>query len=249
MEDRVTVHSADATELSLHIAGIGSRSYAFIIDWHIRVLLALAWLVAASLLWSLVGGGTWPQSWFQHTETRPVCISYAVFLPAALLYFLYHPVLEILMSGRTPGKRMAGVRVVANDGHSASAGALLIRNVFRLIDVLPSLYILGLAVALFHPRQLRIGDIAAGTLLVFEERPRAQTLERIATLAANGVLTPATLDVLEDLLVRWSQLERAQRIQLAEHFLQRVGVTVPETTSWSGRERHLLAALKHVAGA
>ena len=48
------------------------------------------------------------------------------------------------MRGRTPGKRMAGVRIVARDGGAPSVGALLVRNVFRLIDSLPLLYGVGL---------------------------------------------------------------------------------------------------------
>ena len=67
-----------------------------------------------------------------------------VVLPALAIYFLYHPVLELAMRGRTPGKRSAGIHVVTRDGSAPSAGALLVRNVFRLIDSLPVAYGVGL---------------------------------------------------------------------------------------------------------
>ena len=70
---------------------------------------------------------------------------YIVVLPSLALYFLYHPILEVLMKGRTPGKRIAGVRLVKRDGGVPGVGALLIRNVFRLIDSLPFAYCIGLA--------------------------------------------------------------------------------------------------------
>src|SRR2546430_15910805 len=64
---------------------------------------------------------------------------------------------------------MAGVRIVARDGGAPSAGALLTRNVFRLVDSLPLCYGVGLITVVLTRDNLRIGDMAAGTLLVFEQ--------------------------------------------------------------------------------
>lgn len=247
MEERITLLSADATELVLQVAGIGSRGYAFIIDWHIRLLFAVAWIVGASWLFSLLDGSAWPAGWFQHLKDGPRWAAYTVFVPPLLLFFLYHPVLEIAMSGRTPGKRMAGVRIVGNDGNSATLGALLIRNVFRLIDVLPGFYIVGLTVALLHPRQLRIGDIAAGTLLVYQERPQEQTLQRLTTRRVESGLTPATFEVLDELLARWPQLEGSQRTRLAEQFLRGAGRELPASDRAARYDRALRARLQQLA--
>ena len=60
-----------------------------------------------------------------------------IFLPTSLIYLLYHPLVELAMRGRTPGKRMAGVRIVNRQGGTPSSLAILIRNGFRLIDCLP----------------------------------------------------------------------------------------------------------------
>ncbi len=147
---------------ALQIAGPGTRSYAFVIDWHIRLLLALAWLAAAWLL-PLMLGQALPSA---RELTRP--FAHLAVLPAAGLYFLYHPVLEVVMRGRTPGKRMAGVRIVTRDGGTPDITALLIRNILRLIDSLPICYLVGLMSCFVTAQSVRLGDLAAGTLLVHE---------------------------------------------------------------------------------
>src|SRR6202008_2402288 len=107
--------------------------------------------------WSFIAPLTPDAKWFVLVVT-----------PAAATYFLYHIGLEIAMHGRTPGKRMAGVHIVARDGGSPSIGALLTRNVFRLVDSLPLFYGVGLIATLVTRDHVRIGDMAAGTLLAYE---------------------------------------------------------------------------------
>ena len=180
MNDRNPELKVDATtgvEVTLPIAGAGGRSYAFIIDWHIRVLLALAWWLVAAAGFS--GGFTSAGS---GAGADSVARFLLITLPPLAIYFLYHPILEIAMRGRTPGKRMAGIRIVTRDGASPGVGALLIRNAFRLIDSLPAFYCLGLGFVISTAQHVRIGDLAAGTLLVYDKAdaraavfPRART--------------------------------------------------------------------------
>jgi len=68
-----------------------------------------------------------------------------------------HHVVELALRGSTPGKRMAGVRIVARDGGAPSVGALLTRNVFRLVDSLPLFYGVGLITVVLTREHLRIG--------------------------------------------------------------------------------------------
>src|SRR5450631_1948148 len=130
-DDRLSVESVTGVDLTLNIAGPGSRSYAFVIDWHVRLLLACAWLLVASFVLKL--------SLNAHSHDALLSL-----LPAAIIYFLYHPILEVIMRGRTPGKRMAGLRIVNRNGGAPSTTALLIRNIFRVIDSLPAMYVVGL---------------------------------------------------------------------------------------------------------
>lgn len=229
MEPQLVVHSVDATELSLPIAGLGSRSYAFIIDWHIRVLAAVLWILVIALFQ--------PLSLFAFLKSGKFA-AWVTLLPAAVFYFLYHPVLETVMRGRTPGKRRAGIRIVNTQGQTPGTGALIMRNVFRLIDALPAFYLIGLGVALLTARGTRIGDLAAGTLLVYEQQRKPQGFD--LRLPGRAGLKIADVELLEDLLDRWRVLDKEARRRLAVSFLRRVGSPVNDaaqrTDAWL-RER------------
>ncbi len=212
MEENLVLHTADGIEVKLPIAGVGSRSFAFIIDWHIRLFLGVAWFAVAMKILAETEIGN-------ASEAMNAIFWFAA-LPALMLYALYHPILEILMRGRTPGKRWAGVRIVSTNGQTPGSGALLIRNLFRLVDSLPALYLIGLGVAMATARQVRIGDLAAGTVLVYEER--AAKLDVQAEFRENSRIGPLDADWLQDLLDRWRALDKAKRRQLAKKFLERI---------------------------
>ncbi len=207
------IDSVTGIDVSLPIAGPGVRSFAFIVDWHIRAVLALGWYVAAGLLyngrWSLRAPLTNDAHWFA-----------AVVLPALAIYFLYQPVAELAMRGRTPGKRSAGIRVVNRQGAPPGVGPLLVRNVFRLIDSLPAFYGVGLALVVFTRDHVRCGDMAAGTLLVYAHSgPEALLPE--AAAARVGTLDAPGAEIVADLLQRWSALLPEARVRLARAVLQR----------------------------
>ncbi len=210
---QVTLQSITGVDVELRIAGIGSRSYAFVIDWHIRAILAFAWWSVGTAL-SLGGFAA------LFTPGRSPASYYLwVVLPAVAIYFLYHPVVEILMRGSTPGKRMAGVRIVTRTGDIPGTGALLIRNLFRLIDALPFAYLVGLIATLFTAQHVRIGDIAAGTLLILEGKEHNVSLARLTP--ANSSLDPRAADLIHELLERWMELDEKTRGQLARSLLAR----------------------------
>ena len=194
---QITLQTVTGVDVELTIAGPGSRSYAFIVDWHIRLLVMLAWLLAGHLIYS---GGT-----FQIAPNPGYGYVLWVWLPALAIYFLYHPVLEIAMRGRTPGKRIAGVRLVTREGDIPGVGALLLRNVFRVVDSMPLAYLVGLATVVMTQEHVRIGDLAAGTLLVMDHDSSASTFTSSA--ATKNGLTPQAADLIQELLDRWPALD------------------------------------------
>ena len=131
------------------------------------------------------------------------------------IYFLYHPLVEMAMRGRTPGKRMAGVRIVNRQGGTPSVLAVLIRNAFRLIDSLPAFYGVGLCTTIFTAQRVRLGDLAAGTLLVHDGDTEAKALTQLGSLSLNPTLDAGTLALGNDLLLRWKDLQPDVRRQLA----------------------------------
>ncbi len=211
----LVVDSVTGIDVSLPVAGPGARAYAFLVDWHIRVILALGWFVLGALLYNgrfiLAPPLTSDGRWFG-----------AVVAPALAIYFLYHHAVELAMRGSTPGKRMAGVRIVARDGGAPSIGALLTRNVFRLVDSLPLFYGVGLITVVLTREHLRIGDMAAGTLLVFEQADaRLPTPTAEAHRASR--LDAAGAEIVAELLERWPALQPDARVRLARQVLTRYG--------------------------
>ena len=208
-DEQVSVQSATGVDLTLSIAGPGNRSYAFVIDWHLRLLLAGAWLLLAGFVLKLN----------LNLKSQDALLS---LLPAAVIYFLYHPILEVAMRGRTPGKRMAGLRIVHRSGGAPGTAALLIRNVFRLIDGLPAFYVVGLVCCFFTVNRVRIGDMAAGTLLVLDDAAAVKSLARMEALAAASSLPLDALELVDQILERWPSLESPNRMQIARLLLARV---------------------------
>lgn len=246
VDNELRVRSADAIELALPVAGVGSRSLAFIIDWHVRTLVSLAWLVSASVLGgTLMGLG--PNVLFEDAGSLGGALAVLALLPPALVYLLYHPVLEILMAGRTPGKRMVGIRIVATNGQTPGAGPLLLRNLFRLVDSLPLFYALGLLVVVFTRHQVRIGDLAAGTLLVHEQRQDARALQTLATETADG-LDQRDRELLLELIERWQGLEPEARIRLGRKMLDRHRGDMPPGLSGRELEDEILRRLRDLSG-
>jgi uncharacterized RDD family membrane protein YckC len=232
-EAGVLLESDTGIDVAPAIAGPGARALAFVIDWHIRLLVALAWLVIAAVLMNGRLALTVP-----HGHVRSYF--YLVTLPALSIYFLYHAVLETVLHGHTPGKRRAGIRIVARHGGPPGIGALLLRNVFRLVDSLPVGYGVGLLFMLLTRDSVRCGDIAAGTLVIYERAAvdpefLRDAAQRTATLDAAGA------EIAADLLQRWDSLVPEARMRLARALLQRYrgDVSDGDELSWRARIERL----------
>ncbi len=238
-EEELIVRGLTGVDMSLRIAGPGTRSYAFLSDWLIRLLIALT-LILVAMLYRLL-----PVSPELRASASKITIPLLIL--AALIYFLYHPVLEVLMRGRTPGKRKAGTRIVTVEGATPTIGPLLLRNLFRLIDSLPGFYIVGLACCLFTENRVRLGDLVAGTVLVLEEEDATRSLARLGRAMQHSALPLEALRLVQDLLDRWRDLEQEQRTGLARTLLTKLDPEFPalsdSVTSESALHNRLEALL------
>ena len=208
----LTVRSLTGVEMTLPIAGPGMRSYAFLVDWQIRLLGALS-LVLIVVLLRLVPAIS--------KQAGSEMLDAGVALALAV-YFLYQPLAEVLTRGYTPGLRTAGARIVTLEGTTPGVGALLIRNVFRLIDALPMFYVVGLLTCLLTEKHVRLGDIVAGTVMVSVAQEAADSLERLAAHAQRSALPAEAAELVHDLLARWHSLEPQQRTRLAHAVLSKL---------------------------
>jgi uncharacterized RDD family membrane protein YckC len=154
--DTLSVRTADNVALGYRTAGVGSRVAAQLVDGMlVAALLLLATLILTSATGSLDG-------------RNGALIAAGLFVGSLFfIVFGYFFVIELVTGGRTPGKNALGLRVMMLDGRAPDAIALLIRNVVRIIDMLGGV---GLLVMFFHPLSRRLGDLAAGTVVVRDKR-------------------------------------------------------------------------------
>ena len=216
-EDRLSIATPEGVELELTLAGLGSRFLAGIADQLIKGALV------ALLFFALEGVGD---------------LGAAVFIPAtALVLFAYDVLFELLGAGRTPGKRWTGLRVVRGGGAPVDARASAVRNLLRLIDGWPFLYVPTMVSILATRRNQRIGDLAADTVVVRERRAAEGLLDGAgasATRPAGDVpawdvsaVGPDDLAALRAFLERRHSLDPQSRSRVARSLdaalLQRVG--------------------------
>lgn len=234
----LALHLNDSLDLKLAVAGPGARAYAFLIDFKIRLLAALLWLGVGMTIFNYLGQENFTD--LTKEAQRPYLIT--VVIPTLIIYFLYHPIFELSWHGRTPGKLLAGVRIVNLAGQVPSPMQIIVRNFFRLIDSLPAMYALGLVMCFFGQTRARIGDLAAGTVLVHDGL-RTKQLQGQLKRRERSVLTDTQWDFAANLLERWSGLMPARREALAREFFNCIGVKPP-----AGKAYYELALLKQLLG-
>lgn len=148
-----TVELAEGVEIRLRIAGPVVRAGAYLLDFLIRAMVLAALSVSLMIGGMAVGGkvavGLAMLSWF-------------------LLDWFYPVFFEAGKRGATPGKRIAGLRVVQTTGSPITIGQAIVRNFLRFIDGMPLFtYGLGLGSCLASRRFQRLGDLAAGTVVIY----------------------------------------------------------------------------------
>lgn len=200
---RESILGLDNIRLDLPIAGIGSRSLAAFLDYLLLAALSLLWALFCVWILTLV------------TQTLGIVILLGGLF---LLDWGYFAGQEIATQGHTFGKRALRLRVVTAEGGTPGAGALLIRNLVRTLDIL-----VGVVLMAVDPLSRRLGDRLAGTLVV-HERP----LEAGPVL---GRVPPGwgarELAVVEAFLARAELLEPPLRRQMAERVLDGVRRDAP----------------------
>jgi len=196
LDTRRQVETPEGIDLVLRPAGLMPRALAFGLDLLIRGAILLGAFVLLGILGQFGAGlGT-------------------------LLYFLinwWYPVLfEVLYQGRTPGKKAMGLRVVHDDGTPVGWASSLTRNLLRAVDMLPFAYCVGAVSCLCHGSFKRLGDLAAGTLVVYcDEAPKHPQLPEAEPERAPFPLSLAEQRAVLDFAERGASLSGARRAELA----------------------------------
>jgi uncharacterized RDD family membrane protein YckC len=190
---RVAMQTPEGVELDFALGGIGSRTIAWSIDQTIVYLgLLLLWL-----------GGAWvyvyavlPIFSAQFNSLLVDDLNLWAFAIAGLLSFTltngYFITWETLWRGQTPGKRLAKIRVVRDDGQPIGVKEAALRSFVGWFDL--GFFFIGLILVLFGRSEKRLGDMAAGTLVIQEENSAQQQMATVPTVFST--LTKDTVEIL-----------------------------------------------------
>lgn len=217
--ENLIIDTPEQIRLEYALAGVGSRFLALAFDTVLQVA-AIVVLVGIGLLvrsltavTAALGGvasggfGTWV---------------IAVLVAAGfLVYSAYFAIFEAVWTGQTPGKRLVGLRVIDVSGRPVSVYAAIIRNVLRIVDQVPGIYGIAILSVLVTRRQQRLGDLAAGTVVVHERlEEAAPAAAAMTSTVRHGAhrLSPDEIVLIEGFLRRrealdsWVRLNTARRI-------------------------------------
>jgi len=151
------VETPEGVDLALRVAGPVPRALAFGVDLLLQGGIALGLQIALGVLGAFAGLGL------------------GLYLIGAFgLLWFYPVVFEVRAHGQTPGKRLLGLRVVQENGTPIGWPGSVLRNFLLVADFLPLFYLAGLVSMVADESFRRLGDLAAGTLVVYADAPHAR---------------------------------------------------------------------------
>ncbi|HEX3722759.1 MAG TPA: RDD family protein [Nitrolancea sp.] len=227
--ERYRFETPEQIDVSYVIAGLGTRFIAALIDTLIIGFVSLIIELPGTFgLWFLV---KLILSLSKRSSGDGIIIW--VLAGSSLLSFFviagYYVFFEAFWNGQTPGKRWLGIRVIREGGYPLNFSTSLIRNLVRLIDFLPSYYIVGIIVMFIDAKSRRLGDLAAGTLVVKEHKDISLDTLESETRLSDNLLLDATAD--PRLPIRDARRLDGDDRRLLRDFLQRCSTLPPETRS------------------
>lgn len=194
----------EGVEITLRLAGPLTRARAWLFDFALRAVVSLS---TPALFGWLGDAGT------------------GLFILTMFAVWVLYPILfEAMMGGATPGKRLCNLAVVNSDGTPIGWPAAFLRNILRFADMLPIGYAVGLASMLLDSQFRRLGDLAAGTVVIHREQPVAAA----KALPAQPVAVPVALTPLEQRAVldfaerrrTWSAERAAELAEIAQPLVE-----------------------------
>jgi uncharacterized RDD family membrane protein YckC len=234
-EETLDIQTPENVAFGYQVAGIGSRFLATLVDTLLIVILQIVVIMVLLLVLSafdLLG------------ETIAAWVFAALGIVGFLFFWGYYIFFEMLWNGQTPGKRWVGLRVIRADGTPITLSESFIRNLTRLVDFLPAAYGLGIISMFLDKQSRRLGDLAAGTLVVHDRAPisiQSLAARRTANLTIQGHklvpldgfplerLTNDDLALIEDFLLRREQLTHREMLanQILNTLHTHLGLAAP----------------------
>jgi uncharacterized RDD family membrane protein YckC len=226
--DKLIIDTPEQIALEYTLAGAGSRFLALAVDTVLQLLALLTFVF--TLLAAQITAGTGFASWATWAQAVLV-LAYFV------LMYGYFALFEALWNGQTPGKRLIGLRVISASGRPVSVFDAILRNLLRIVDSIPGIYAVGLVSVFVTARHQRLGDLAAGTVVVHEQGLERREPTLSASSAPLGVarLEAREIEALETFLSRRDDLPIHMRertaTQLAQHVRTRLTLPLEQQPS------------------
>lgn len=197
--------------MELPIAGLGSRTMAYLVDVALLGAVGLVTYFALSF-------------WVPDPVNAALELSTFVRTAAAIAVFaglwIYWTALEVAWHGQTPGKRLVRIRVVKLDGSPVTVFSSAVRNLLRVVDFMPACYPVGVITMLVDRKHRRLGDLLAGTVLVRDEQVDLSRYEQ----AASATVAVDELELATSWLSRFDELEPAARLRIGKKLAERLGL-------------------------
>jgi uncharacterized RDD family membrane protein YckC len=222
LERTLEIRTGEAVEIRYELAGLGSRFLAVIVDGIAQSVLAIVVLIAFAYVSAAL------VRMLPHAANVSAWMLAALVLVMFVIVIGWFIVFEIWWSGRTPGKRALGLRVVRDGGFPLDAGAAIVRNLVRLVELGLGFYTISAISALLSKENKRLGDFAAGTIVVRDRAAAVPDLDAYLArpMRAQTGLSETDRLLVERFLARRTTLDSSARVQLAGRIAGRIRPTL-----------------------
>jgi uncharacterized RDD family membrane protein YckC len=222
LERTLEIRTGEAVEIRYELAGLGSRFLAVVVDGIAQMVMVIAVLIAFAY------SGSALERALPHAANVSAWMFAALVLVMFVILIGWFIVFEIWWSGRTPGKRALGLRVVRDGGFPLDAGAAIVRNLVRLVELGLGFYTISAISALLSKENKRLGDFAAGTIVVRDRAAAVPDLDAYLArpMRAQTGLSETDRLLVERFLARRTTLDSSARVQLAGRIAGRIRPTL-----------------------
>jgi uncharacterized RDD family membrane protein YckC len=224
--NRISFQTPESVELDFTLAGIGNRAYALVIDYIVLGLVLIIFLI----FWGFLSFYTL-ELFSGDTERNIGLWLFAIQLIIIFTFYVgYFVIFETLWQGQTPGKKRVKIRVIRDDGRIIGISQATLRALLRPVDDLLSI---GAFLIIFSPKEKRIGDIVAGTIVIQEKTVNKTNIFQISNQASSlasflqikadiAQLLPEDFAIIREYLERREEMLTEARIKTSNRLANQV---------------------------